>query len=209
MTDELVIAMADLERDKVFDIVRNELKNDMDPLKIIELLSEGIKIVGDRFEKKEYFLAELITGGDIFETIFQEIKPALEKRKADTKIQGTIVIGTVKGDVHDIGKNIVKTILMASGFRVKDLGVDVPAEKFVESVKNQNVKILGLSALLTIAIDSVEELIEILKKENLRDNVKIIIGGSAFNENIAKNLDVDAFGSNPMEAVKFCQKYIK
>jgi methanogenic corrinoid protein MtbC1 len=119
MTDELVIAMADLERDKVFDIVRNELKNDMDPLKIIELLSEGIKIVGDRFEKKKYFLAELITGGDIFETIFQEIKPALEKRKADTKIQGTIVIGTVKGDVHDIGKNIVKTILMASGFRVK------------------------------------------------------------------------------------------
>ena len=209
MNDELVIAMADLERHKVFEIVRNELMNDMDPLKIIESLSEGIKIVGERFEQKEYFLAELITGGDIFETIFQEIKPALEKRKADTKTQGTIVIGTVKGDVHDIGKNIVKTILMASGFHVKDLGVDVPAEKFVESVQNQNVKILGLSALLTIAIDSVEELIEILKKENLRDNVKIIIGGSAFNENIAKNLDVDAFGNDPMEAVKFCQKYIK
>jgi dimethylamine corrinoid protein len=209
MNDELVIAMADLERHKVFEIVRNELMNDVDPLKIIESLSEGIKIVGERFEKKEYFLAELITGGDIFETVFQEIKPALEKGKADTKTQGTIVIGTVKGDVHDIGKNIVKTILMASGFHVKDLGVDVPAEKFVESVKNQNVKILGLSALLTIAIDSVEELIEILKKENLRDNVKIIIGGSAFNENIAKNLDVDAFGNDPMEAVKFCQKYIK
>jgi methylmalonyl-CoA mutase cobalamin-binding domain/chain len=209
MNDELVIAMADLERHKVFEIVRNELMNDVDPLKIIESLSEGIKIVGERFEKKEYFLAELITGGDIFETIFQEIKPALEKRKADTKTKGIIVIGTVKGDVHDIGKNIVKTILMASGFHVKDLGVDVPAEKFVESVKNQNVKILGLSALLTIAIDSVEELIEILKKENLRDNVKIIIGGSAFNENIAKNLDVDAFGNDPMEAVKFCQKYIK
>jgi methylmalonyl-CoA mutase cobalamin-binding domain/chain len=209
MNDELVIAMADLERDKVFEIVRNELMNDMDPLKIIESLSEGIKIVGERFEQKEYFLAELITGGDIFETIFQEIKPALEKRKADPKTKGIIVIGTVKGDVHDIGKNIVKTILMASGFHVKDLGVDVPAEKFVESVQNQNVKILGLSALLTIAIDSVEELIEILKKENLRDNIKIIIGGSAFNENIAKNLDVDAFGNDPMEAVKFCQKYIK
>ena len=209
MSDELVNAMVDLQRSKVFEIVRNEIEKDTDPLKIIEWLSQGLKKVGEYFDKKEYFLAELITGGDIFETVYQELKPVLEKKNVKTQIKGKIILGTVKGDVHDIGKNIVKTILTVSGFHVEDLGVDVPSERFIEALKQSEAKILALSALLTIAIDSVEEIIKLLREEDLRDKIKIIVGGSAFSEDLVKNLDVDAFGIDPMDALKKCQQFLE
>jgi trimethylamine corrinoid protein len=209
MSHELVNAMADLQRSKVFEIVRNEIEKDTDPLKIIEWLSQGLKKVGEYFDKKEYFLAELITGGDIFETVYQEIKPVLEKKNVNAQIKGKIVLGTVQGDVHDIGKNIVKTILTVSGFHVEDLGVDVPPERFIEALKQTEAKIIALSALLTIAIDSVEEIIKLLRKEDLRDKVKIIVGGSAFSKELVKNLDVDAFGIDPMDALKKCQQFLE
>ncbi|MFX1477645.1 MAG: B12-binding domain-containing protein [Promethearchaeota archaeon] len=208
MNKELVNAMADLDRTKVLEIVKEEIKKKTDPLKIIESLSEGVKIVGDYFEKKEYFLAELITGGDIFENAFQELKPLLEKSNSTVQSKGKIVIGTVYGDVHDIGKNIVKTMLNATGFSVEDLGVDVPPEKFIEAAKRPEIKILGLSALLTVAIDSVSEIIRRLERENLRDKIKIIVGGSAFTEVIAEKLNVDAYGRDPQEAVNICKKFL-
>jgi len=208
MSNELVNAMADLERNKVYEIVRNEIEKNTDPLKIIEWLSQGLKKIGEYFDKKEYFLAELITGGDIFESIYQEIKPILKKKNVNAQIKGKIVLGTVQGDVHDIGKNIVKTILTVSGFHVEDLGVDVPPERFIEALKQTESKVLALSALLTIAIDSVEEIIKLLRKEGLRDKVKIIVGGSAFSKELVKNLDVDAFGIDPMDALKKCQQFL-
>jgi len=208
MNKELVTAMADLDRSKVLEIVSNEIGKKTDPLKIIDCLSKGVELVGRYFEKKEYFLAELITGGDIFENAFQKLKPILEKSGLILQSKGKIVIGTVQGDVHDIGKNIVKTILTASGFSVEDLGVDVKPEKFIEAVRQPEIKILALSALLTIAIDSVEDIIRLLERENLRKKVRIIIGGSAFTEEIAYKLGVDAFGKDPREAVKICQKFI-
>ena len=209
MNNELIKAMAELNRVKIFKIVREEIKKDTDPLKIIDWLSQGLQIVGDFFERKEYFLAELVTGGDIFNSIFQEIKPILDKKNIDTQVKGKIVIGTVQGDIHDIGKNIVITILRASGFDVEDLGVDVPSKKFLEAIKQPKVKILGLSALLTVAVDSVKEVIKLLEEQNLRSKIKIIVGGSAFNENVAKNLGVDAYGKDPMEAVKKCEEFLE
>jgi len=209
MNNELVTAMADLNRAKVLEIVREEIKNGTDPLQIIESLSEGVKLVGEYFEKKEYFLAELITGGDIFENAFQELKPIMDKDNITAQSKGKIVLGTVQGDVHDIGKNIVKTILIASGFSVEDLGVDVPPERFLEAVKQPNVTILGLSALLTIAIDSVIDVINLIEKENLRSKVKIIVGGSAFTDDIANKLDIDAYGKDPQEAVNICLKFLE
>ena len=208
MIKELVRAMADLDRTKVLEVVREEIEKGTDPLKIIDGLSKGVEIVGEYFEKKEYFLAELITSGDIFENAFQKLKPILEKNDIVLQSKGKIVIGTVQGDVHDIGKNIVKTILIASGFSVEDLGVDVQPEKFIEAVKQPEIKILALSALLTIAIDSVKDIIRLLERENLRRKVKIIIGGSAFTEDVANKLGVDAYGKDPQEAVKICQKFI-
>ncbi|MFX1279329.1 MAG: B12-binding domain-containing protein [Promethearchaeota archaeon] len=209
MNNKLVNAMADLDRNTVLNIVKEEISSGTDPLKIIEWLSEGIKIVGDYFEKKEYFLAELITSGDIFENAFLDLKPILERNNLVPLSKGKIVLGTVQGDVHDIGKNIVKTILIASGFSVEDLGVDVPPEKFIEAVRDPEVKILGLSALLTIAIDSVKDLINLLDREKLRSKVRIIIGGSAFTKEIAEKLGVDAFGKDPQEAVKKCQRFLE
>jgi len=208
MNKELVTAMADLDRSKVLEIVSYEIGKKTDPLKIIDCLSEGVELVGRYFEKKEYFLAELITGGDIFENAFQKLKPILEKSDLILQSKGKIVIGTVQGDVHDIGKNIVKTLLTASGFSVEDLGVDVKPEKFIEAVKQPEIKILALSALLTLAIDSVKDIIRLLERENLRRKVRVIIGGSAFTEEIAYKLGVDAFGKDPQEAVRICQKFI-
>jgi methylmalonyl-CoA mutase cobalamin-binding domain/chain len=208
MNKELVNAMADLDRTKVLEIVREDIEKGIDPLIIIDGLSKGVEIVGELFEKKEYFLAELITSGDIFENAFQKLKPILEKKDLILQSKGKIVIGTVQGDVHDIGKNIVKTLLIASGFSVEDLGVDVQPEKFIEAVKQPEIKILGLSALLTVAIDSVKDIIKLLERENLRSKVRVIVGGSAFTEEIANKLGVDAFGKDPQEAVKICQKFI-
>ena len=208
MNNEWIKAMGELERAKVLEIVKEELEKGTDPLQIIEWLSEGVKIVGEYFEKKEYFLAELITGGDIFENAFQELIPIMEKSNITAQSKGKVVIGTVQGDVHDIGKNIVKTILIASGFSVEDLGVDVPPEKFLEAAEQPDVDILGLSALLTIAIDSVKDVINLLKEKNVRSKVKIIVGGSAFTEEIANKLDIDAYGKDPQEAVNICQKFL-
>ncbi len=209
MADELVDAMANLERGKVIESVKREVEKGTDPLEIIERLSQGLKIVGDLYDKKEYFLAELITAGDIFQNAFQELKPALEKKGVKTRVKGKIVIGTVRGDLHDIGKNIVITMLVSSGFYVEDLGVDVPPQRFVEAVRQTDADILAMSALLTVALDAAKETIELVEKENLRSKVKIICGGAAFNENIAKKLGADAYGKDPMEAVKICQALLE
>ncbi len=209
MADLLVEAMANLDRNAVLDNVEKEIKRGTDPLKIIESLSQGLKIVGDLYDKKEYFLAELITAGDVFQNAFQKIKPALEKKGLRTQVRGKIVIGTVRGDLHDIGKNIVTTMLVSSGFYVEDLGVDVPAEKFIEAIKKTDANILAMSALLTVALEAAKETIKLLEKENLRNRVKVICGGAAFDENTAKRIGADAYGKDPLDAVKICQKLLR
>ncbi|MEM3586049.1 MAG: cobalamin-dependent protein [Candidatus Jordarchaeaceae archaeon] len=209
MTSELVDAMAKLERDEVLENLRKEIQKGTDPLEIIEQLSKGLKIVGDLYDKKEYFLAELITAGDIFQEAFQEIKPILEKKNLKTQTKGKIVIGTVQGDIHDIGKTIVATLLVSSGYYVEDLGVDVSPEKFVEAIKKINADVLAMSALLTVSIESAKETIQLLEKNNLRNKVKIIVGGAAFNEDIAKRIGADAYGKDPLDAINFCEKVLK
>jgi 5-methyltetrahydrofolate--homocysteine methyltransferase len=209
LVSELVDAMAKLERGDVLENLKKEIEKGTDPLEIIEQLSQGLKIVGDLYDKKEYFLAELITAGDIFQEAFQEIKPILENKDLKTQAKGKIVIGTVQGDIHDIGKTIVATLLVSSGFYVEDLGVDVPPEKFVEAVEKMDADVLAMSALLTVALDSAKETIQLLEKNNLRNKVKIIVGGAAFNEDIAKKIGADAYGKDPLEAVKFCEKLPK
>lgn len=209
MVSELVDAMAKLERDEVLEYLRKEIQKGTDPLEIVEQLSRGLKIVGDLYDKKEYFLAELITAGDIFQEAFQEIKPVLEKKNLKTQTKGKIVIGTVQGDIHDIGKTIVATLLVSSGYYVEDLGVDVPPEKFMEAIKRMDADVLAMSALLTIAIESAKETIQLLEKNNLRNKVKIIVGGAAFNEDIAKKIGADAYGKDALDAIKFCEKILK
>ncbi|MGQ9722247.1 MAG: cobalamin B12-binding domain-containing protein [Candidatus Jordarchaeum sp.] len=209
MADELLDAMANLERSKLLENVKKEIKKGEDPLEIIDRLSQGLKIVGDLYDKKEYFLAELITAGEIFQNAFQEIKPVLEKKGLKTQVKGKIVIGTVRGDLHDIGKNIVITMLVSSGFYVEDLGVDVTPERFIEAIREVNADILGMSALLTVALEAAKETIKLLEKDNLKDKVKVICGGAAFDENTAKKIGADAYAKDPLEAVKICQKFLE
>lgn len=209
MVSELVDAIAKLERDEVLEYLRKEIQKGTDPLEIVEQLSQGLKIVGDLYDKREYFLAELIAAGDIFQEAFQEIKPILEKKNLKTQSKGKIVIGTVQGDIHDIGKTIVATLLVSSGYYVEDLGVDVPPEKFMEAIKKTDADVLAMSALLTVAIESAKETIQLLEKNNLRNKVKIIVGGAAFNEDIAKKIGADAYGKDALDAIKFCEKILK
>lgn len=209
MVSELVDAIAKLERDEVLEYLRKEIQKGTDPLEIVDQLSQGLKIVGDLYDKREYFLAELIAAGDIFQEAFQEIKPILEKKNLKTQSKGKIVIGTVQGDIHDIGKTIVATLLVSSGYYVEDLGVDVPPEKFMEAIKKTDAEVLAMSALLTVAIESAKETIQLLEKNNLRNKVKIIVGGAAFNEDIAKKIGADAYGKDALDAIKFCEKILK
>ena len=181
----------------------------IDPLDVVEkALRPAMGVVGEKFEEGEFFLSELIVSGQLFKEIMSEIiEPRLGVREAGRRL-GTVVIGTVKGDLHDIGKNIVATMLRIAGFEVIDLGVDVPAEKFVEAVEKYRPDILGMSALLTTVIDEIKHVIDALKSKGLRDKVKIVVGGAAVTESFAKEVGADGYGKDAVEAVRVCKKLL-
>lgn len=179
------------------------------PLDVVEkALRPAMSIVGEKFEEGEFFLSELIVSGQLFKEIMSEIiEPRLSVREKGKKL-GTVIIGTVKGDLHDIGKNIVATMLRIAGFEVIDLGVDVPAEKFVEAVEKYRPDILGMSALLTTVIGEIKHVIDSLKSRGLRDKVKVIVGGAAVTASFAKEVGADGYGKDAVEAVRVCKKLL-
>ena len=181
----------------------------IDPLDVVEkALRPAMGVVGEKFEEGEFFLSELIVSGQLFKEIMSEIiEPRLGVGEAGRRL-GTVVIGTVKGDLHDIGKNIVATMLRIAGFEVIDLGVDVPTEKFVEAVEKYRPDILGMSALLTTVIDEIKHVIDALKSKGLRDKVKIVVGGAAVTESFAKEVGADGYGKDAVEAVRVCKKLL-
>ena len=145
--DDLLQCVIDLEEEKAYDLVKKLLEDNIDPKEIIEILSKGVEVIGDKFSKKEYFLTELVMAGEIFQQSAKILEPALKKDDAKEKSKGVVVVGTVKGDVHDIGKNIFVTLLQCAGFEVHDLGVDIPAQDFVGKVKETNAKIIFTNSL--------------------------------------------------------------
>jgi len=160
--------------------------------------------------RERYFLAELVVAGDLFMEIMDDLlMPVISERRGEVKKLGTVVLGTVRGDLHEIDKNIVVTILRAAGFEVIDLGVDVPSEKFIEAVKKYNADILGMSALLTTTMMEMEVVIKELEKASLRDKVKVIIGGMPITEDFARRIGADAYGRDAVEAVDICKKLVK
>ena len=207
--DDLLHCVIDLEEEKAYDLVKKLLEDNIDPKEIIEILSKGVEVIGDKFSKKEYFLTELVMAGEIFQQSAKILEPALKKDDAKEKSKGVVVVGTVKGDVHDIGKNIFVTLLQCAGFEVHDLGVDIPAQDFVGKVKETNAEIVGYSGLLTVALDTMKETTEALKSEGLRDKVKIIIGGLPTDEMWMKEVGADAFTDNAFEGVKIVKKWVE
>jgi len=173
---------------------------------IMEGMAKGMEVVGQKYEAGEYFLAELIMAGETMKEGLSVLQPYM--KAGDMKHIGKVVIGTVEGDLHDIGKNVVITLLTASGFEVIDLGVDVPAEKFVEAVKQYKPDIVAMSALLTTTMVNMAKVIKALEQAGLRDKVKIIVGGAPLTEEYAKQIGADAYGRDAVEGVNICKKWV-
>ena len=169
-------------------------------------MSKGMVIVGEKYENNEYFLAELIMAGEVMKEGMIVLEPHL--KSGDLKKIGKVAIGTVRGDLHDIGKNVVVTLLGAAGFDIVDLGVDVPSEKWVETVKESNPDILGMSALLTTTMIEMESVIKALKEAGVRDKVKIIIGGAPITKEYAEKIGADAAARDAVQGVNVCKSWV-
>jgi methanogenic corrinoid protein MtbC1 len=206
MAEKLATLLAELKEDEALSDVRKALDEGTDPLSLVEELREGMSIVGKRFEDKEYFLSELIMSAEIFKEAIALIEPHLEEGAGETK--GQVVIGTVKGDIHDIGKNIVATLLRCGGYEVHDLGVDVAPEAFTAKLKDTGAALLGLSGLLTLAFDSMKETVDNLVEAGLKDKVKVIIGGGPVNEKVVEYTGADAYGMDASQAVKLVNELL-
>ena len=207
MSGELAKAIADLKEQEVLRLTKERLDRSEDPNKILAESRTGMETVGKRFSDGEYFLPELIYSAEIFKQIAEIVKPKLTTDVQSKRI-GKCIIGTVAGDIHDIGKDIVVFMLDVSGFEVYDLGVDVPAQKFVEKIKETSAPIVGLSGFLTLAFDSMKETVDAIKKAGLRDKVKIMIGGGQIDEEIRKYSGADAYGRDAMTAVTLAKQWL-
>ncbi len=205
MGKDISALIADLDEEAALKAVREELDGGAAPLDLLARLQEGIAVVGQRFEAKEYFLPDLIMSGEIFKGAVALIEPHLKGESVETK--GVVVMGTVQGDVHDIGKNIVITMLRCNGYEVHDVGVDQPPAVFVDKAKETGAKLVGLSGLLTIAFDSMKQTVEAFAAAGLRDRVKIVIGGGPVNQQVMEFAGADAWGRDPGEALRLAEQY--
>jgi 5-methyltetrahydrofolate--homocysteine methyltransferase len=206
MAHELVEAMANMKEKEALQIVDDMLAKSEDPNKILDLSSEAMQVVGQRYQEGTYFLPELIMSGEMLRKIGDILKPLLAAQTGATKKLGTVVLGTVRGDIHDIGKDIVGFMLEVNGFQVYDLGVDQPEEAFVKAVQEHKPEVLALSGFLSVAFDSMKSTIEQVEGAGLRQGMKIIIGGGQMDDTVRKYTGADAYGDNAMEAVAFAKQ---
>jgi len=205
---ELAYALANLDEDGVKKLVREKIDSGVEPMTIVNECRKGMDIVGERYKKGDYFLSELIISGEIFKEAMAVVEPML---KADKSIQplSKMVLGTVKGDIHNIGKDIVATLLTAAGFEVYDLGIDVAPNVFVEKLDETGARILGLSGLLTPSFESMKDTVKAVEAAGFRDKVKIIIGGGIITEQVGKYVGADAFTNDGHEGVEMCKRFAK
>jgi methanogenic corrinoid protein MtbC1 len=208
MAEDLVNLLADLKEQEAIKLVKDRLAKGDDAMKILEDARKGMEVVGKRFAESQYFVPDLVYSGEILKAISEIVKPKLTQA-AGTKKLGKIVFGTVAGDIHDIGKDIVVFMLDVNGFEVFDLGVDVPVQKFVDKVKETGAPIVGLSGFLTLAFDSMKQTIDAIASAGLRDKVKIMIGGGQMSDEVKKYTGADAYGKDAMAGVTLAQKWIK
>ncbi|MGD0915168.1 MAG: cobalamin-dependent protein [Thermodesulfobacteriota bacterium] len=207
MGDQLATAMADLEEATVLKLVQQRLDTGENPMAILTNCREGMASVGKRFEAGEYWVSDLIMAGEIFKQVSVLLSPRL---KTDAiGIRGKVVIGTAKGDIHDIGKDIVVSLLKAANYDVRDLGVDVPPQKVVDVVKETGATVVGLSGLLTVAFDSMKETVAALAAAGLRPKVKVMVGGGSVTEKVQHYTGADAWGTDAQSAVLLCNQWIK
>ncbi len=206
--NDLTTAMAEIEDEKVMDLVEKQVSEGRNPFLILGELKEGMDIVGQRFSDNEYFLVELVMSADVFKRAMEKLELGLLSNQTEEE-SGKIVIGTVAGDVHYIGKNLVVAFLMSNGFDVYDLGEDVPPEKFIEKLKETGAKVLALSGLITITHEVMKQTIEALVQAGIRDSVKVMIGGGDIDQSIVEYTGADAFGKDAMSSVDIARKFLE
>jgi methanogenic corrinoid protein MtbC1 len=205
---KLVEAMANMQEDEALRIVDELLAKGEDPGKILDLASEAMQVVGTRYQEGEYFLPELIMSGEMLRKVGEVLKPLLAAKTTETKKLGVVVLGTVRGDIHDIGKDIVGFMLEVNGFTVYDLGIDQPEEVFVKAVQEHKPQVLALSGFLSVAFDSMKSTVEQVEAAGLRKGLKIIIGGGQMDDTVRQYTGADAFGMDAMEAVAFAKQTV-
>ena len=213
MTDQeknLVEWISDMNEDDAFALAKKMLLEEgANPLRVLELCRNAMDIVGKRFEKGEYFLPELVLAGEMLENIGAIAKPLIKQVPGEEpKKLAKVLIGTVHGDLHDIGKNIVTFMLDINGFEVKDIGIDVPVKNFIDAINEFQPDVVGLSGFLTLAFDSMKETIEAIQNAGLRDKLKIMIGGGQVDETVLNYTGADAFGTNAVDAVSLCKNWM-
>lgn len=206
--DRLTETFANMEEPEAFRIAEEMLENGVDPMQVVKACQDALEIVGRRFEAGEMFIPELIMAGEMMEAISAMVKPKLEGKAVEKAALGKVIVGTVEGDVHDIGKNMLTFLMEINGFEVIDLGVDVKPERFVETIAQSGATVVGLSALLTLAFDALKKTIDVIREAGLRDQVKIMIGGAPVNEQIRSFSGADAWGRDAVQGVNLAKQWL-
>lgn len=200
-------SIIEFEIDKIEDHIKKALKSGASPTEIIEKgIRPGAELAGEKFARNEFYLPELVMAGEVIKKGITVLEPLLVKK--ENTYRNTVIVATVQGDLHEIGKNLVSVMLKGNGFKVVDLGVDVPPEKVVKAVKENNAKIICLSILLTPAYDGLSATIKALKESSLREKVKIVVGGAAVSPETMKLYGADYYGRDANEAVEICKQLV-
>jgi 5-methyltetrahydrofolate--homocysteine methyltransferase len=206
MTQQLIDAMVDMREEDALKTVDELLAQGTAPMAILDACRDAMQVIGKKFESGEMFIPELMLGGEMLGAISDKVKPMLKEESGAAEKLGKVIFGTVEGDIHDIAKDIVVTMLDINGFEVTDLGVDVPPAKFVEAVQQTGAKIVGLSGFLTLAYDPMKNTVSALKDAGL-DDVKVMIGGGQIDEQVKQYTEADAYGRDAMAAVALAKKW--
>ena len=207
MENDLVVLISELRKKEAVQIAEQRLKAGDDPLKILEDAKKAMQIVGTRFSEGTYFIPDLVYSGKILEQVAERVKPGLAQAPHTEKL-GKIVLGTVAGDLHDIGKNLVAFMLDVNGFAVYDLGVDVKPQIFVGKIREVQPQIVGLSGFLTSVYQAMKDTVDAIAASGLRNEVKIMIGGGVMDEEVRKFAGADAYGPDAMAAVNLAKDWI-
>ncbi len=206
MSEKLINAIAEMDDEGALAIVKDLIGQGSDPISILDDCRAAMEVVGKRFEEGEYFISELILAGEMLKSISEEVKPLITQ-EGGAKKGGKILIGTVKGDIHDIAKDIVVFMLDVNGFEVMDLGIDVPQENFVEAIKSFKPDVVALSGFLTLAYTSMKETVDAIAAAGLRDSVKIMVGGGTIDAQVCEFAKADGWGIDAMTAVALAKEW--
>ena len=207
MSRELVEAIVEMREEDALRIADEMLESGSDPFDVLDAGRKAMGIIGQRFEEGEYFVPELMLAGETLSQISEKVKPLLKEEVEEPEKLGKIIIGTVEGDIHDIGKNLVVFMLDINGFDVEDLGVDVPPDAFVGAAKESNADIVGLSGFLTLAYEPMKQTVQALREAGLSD-VKVMIGGGQVDEQVREYTGADAYGTDAMAGVAQAKKWV-